>query len=35
MKGGVPATARKDRTGLLTPPGMYRWAWAKSWFDLV
>ena len=26
MKRGVPPTARKARTGELTPPGMTRWA---------
>src|SRR5664280_3153848 len=30
MKRGVPPTARKARTGELTPPGMTRWARAKS-----
>ena len=35
MNGGVPSTARKDRTGLLTPPGITRCAWSKSCCDLV
>src|SRR5437762_8770108 len=30
MKRGVPPTARKARTGELTPPGMTFWARAKS-----
>ena len=30
IKGGVPPTALKARTGLLTPPGRYRWASSKS-----
>src|SRR3569623_3230426 len=29
---GSPPTPRKARTGELTPPGMWRWAWRnKSW----
>ena len=35
MNGGVPSTARNERTGLLTPPGMTRWAWSKSCWDLA
>ena len=32
MKGGVPPTAPKERTGLLTPPGMRRRARSnKDW----
>src|SRR5262245_56814049 len=34
MKSGCPPTARHDRTGLLTPPGMTTWAAAKSCSDL-
>src|SRR5690606_11975899 len=30
MKTGVPPTARKARTGELTPPGMNCWAFSKS-----
>jgi hypothetical protein len=30
MKRGVPPTARKARTGELTPPGMTRWARSKG-----
>src|SRR5437867_2186702 len=30
MKGGLPPTARKARTGLFTPPGITRCARAKS-----
>ena len=30
MKRGVPPTARKARTGELTPPGMTRWARSNS-----
>src|SRR5574343_2097143 len=31
MKRGVPPTARKARTGELTPPGIEAWARSKSW----
>ena len=34
MKGGLPPTLRKERTGLLTPPGMYCLASAKTEEDL-
>src|SRR3954465_14740258 len=30
MKRGVPPTARKARTGELTPPGITRWARSNS-----
>jgi hypothetical protein len=30
MKGGVPPTLRKERTGLCTPPGMCCLAAAKA-----
>src|SRR5215468_8901557 len=33
-KKGRPPTPRKARTGLLTPPGMIRWAVAKSSSEL-
>src|SRR5215468_8818298 len=29
-KNGLPPTPRKARTGLLTPPGITRWALPKS-----
>ena len=35
MNGGVPPTDLNDRTGLLTPPGMYFWASANSASDLL
>src|SRR5437899_6630917 len=35
MKSGVPPTARKARTGELTPPGITFWARAKSSSDWV
>src|SRR6266446_8185322 len=34
-KNGVPPTPRNARTGLLTPPGMRRWARSKSWSEPV
>src|SRR5688572_12289147 len=34
MKGGVPPTARKARTGLFTPPTMSFWARSKMAADL-
>src|SRR5688572_19421236 len=33
MNTGCPPTARHDRTGLLTPPGITRAAASKSRFD--
>src|SRR5712691_2089493 len=33
-KKGLPPTPRKARTGLLTPPGITRWALAKSASEL-
>src|SRR5713226_718603 len=33
-KKGLPPTPRKARTGLLTPPGMTRWALSKSASEL-
>ena len=33
MNGGVPPTLRKDRTGLLTPPGIYCLASANAAAD--
>src|SRR5215470_14976346 len=35
MKGGAPPTARKARTGLLTPPGMTRLAASRRRLDSV
>src|ERR1035437_2665529 len=35
MKGGVPPTDLKARTGLSTPPGRYFWASLKSFSELV
>src|SRR6266702_6875001 len=35
MKSGVPPTARKARTGELTPPGITLWARANSSSDWV